>query len=286
MISYCRLSTPKQSYASGQTVYTYGNANLVKNTKWSTDHPKHCTIKQLSTETNHEVLNTSTKYMNDTLLEKTLIAGDHLFDISCQIRQKLLNDGQVLPQPSSMPNTDSEGTILHDGVVNPDVAGSNVIRCFGRISCDSETNIDPNSTLLISTNELQLRSVHLNFEKMNSVALFAGQTVCVQGINPRGDTLYVEEIYSERQLNKVDPPNVTESLKFLIATGPYTLKDNLSYEPLHEILNYCKTNRPDVLVMLGPFVEASHQLLVDGVLDETFENFFEKIVLLVMDCVG
>lgn len=224
--------------------------------------------------------------MYDTLLERSLNAGDHLYDIGRQILQKLFNDGQVVPQSSSMTNTDDAEKSMFDGLANPDQAGPNVIRCLGQICSDCDAKIDPNSTKLIGTNDYQLRSVRLNFEKMNSVALFAGQTVCVQGINPRGDTLYVEEIYTERQLNKVDPPRVTDSLKFLIATGPYTLNDNLSYEPLHEVLNYCKTNRPDVLVMMGPFVEADHKLLVDGVLDESFENFFEKIVLLVMDCVG
>lgn len=224
--------------------------------------------------------------MYDTLLEKAFIAGDQLNDIGHQILEKLFNDGQVVAQSSSTTNADGEEKTMYDGLVNPDEAGPNVVRCLGRISCDTEANIDAHSCVLIGRTDCKLRSVRLNFGKLNSFALFAGQTVCVQGVNPRGDTLYVEEIYTERQLNKFDPPRVTESLKFLIATGPYTLKDNLSYEPLHEVLNYCKTNLPDVLVMVGPFVEADHKLLVDGVLDESFENFFEKIVSLVMDCVG
>lgn len=227
--------------------------------------------------------------MYDTLLEKSSIAGAHISYIRRQILKKIFNDGVVVPQSNYMTNTDDAEKSMFDGVVDPGVTGPSVIRCVGQIMCDSDAKIDPHSTILIGHNDNddnQLRLVRLNFEKMNSVALFAGQTVCVQGINPRGDTLYVEEIYTERQLNKVDPPRVTESLKLLIATGPYTLNDNLSYEPLHEVLNYCKTNRPDVLIMAGPFVEANHKLLVDCALDETFENFFEKIVLLVMDCIG
>ena len=62
------------------------------------------------------------------------------------------------------------------------------------------------------------------------------------------------------------------------AVGPFTLSEDLEYAPLAALLAVCRQRRPDVLVLLGPFVDAEHPLLAQGTGDLTFEDIFESQV--------
>lgn len=53
----------------------------------------------------------------------------------------------------------------------------------------------------------------------------------------------------------------------------------MTYEPLTALLDYCKTHKPDALILVGPFVDADHPAMQDGLLDETFEDLFESRVM-------
>lgn len=228
------------------------------------------------------------KYMFDTLSEKALLCGDHLFDIGHQICQKIqsTHDANRSANTDTSQLADEEVVTIFDSLVYPDTASQQVITCVGRICADTEAKINPNATLLVSTEDSKMRSVRLNFSNINSVALFAGQTVAVRGINARGDMLFVQEIYSERELARSPKPTgLAEALSLLVVAGPYTQTDDLTYEPLHDVLASCKDNRPDVLVMVGPFVDANHGMIEDE-LPDSFDVFFEKMVALIMESVG
>lgn len=64
-------------------------------------------------------------------------------------------------------------------------------------------------------------------------------------------------------------------MSFVIAVGPFTISEDLEYAPLAALLAVCRQRRPDVLVLLGPFVDAEHPLLASGNVDLTFEDIFE-----------
>jgi DNA polymerase alpha subunit B len=65
---------------------------------------------------------------------------------------------------------------------------------------------------------------------------------------------------------------------YVVAAGPFTTTEDLSYEPLAALLEYCTAHRPDVLILVGPFVDAEHPLVRDGTLDETFEEVYASRV--------
>ena len=50
-------------------------------------------------------------------------------------------------------------------------------------------------------------------------------------------------------------------LNIVISCGPYTTTDNLKFEPLLALLDMVKTERPDLLVMLGPVLHSDHRAL-------------------------
>lgn len=291
-----RSSTSTIAYTSGQVVYTFGNAQLVKNTSWASTSRQKLVIHHVSQSAPSpaearpaEVMQPNEKFMFDTLAEKSLLAGDQLFEIGHKICQKLqsIQNANISARAQTSEQPDEEVVSVFDSLVYPDTASQHVVTCVGRICSDAESKINPNSTLLVSTDDTKLRSVRLNFSNINSVGLFAGQIVAVRGINARGDMFFVQEICSERELLRSPiPAGLTEQLNILVVSGPYTQTDDLTYEPLHDVLACCKENRPDVLIMIGPFVDANHGMIVDGVLTESYDVFFEKIVALVMESVG
>ena len=47
-------------------------------------------------------------------------------------------------------------------------------------------------------------------------------------------------------------------LSIFLAAGPFMTTDSLVYEPLNDLLGVVKAARPDVVVLVGPFVDAEH----------------------------
>lgn len=283
-----------QSYVSGQAIYTFGNAALIKNTSWTATSKRRVPIKHCA----DQAISAADKYMFDTLLEKSLSAADRLFDIAHQVCVKLQHDRDAAAGATKATNAadtnnededDPADLNIFESLVHPDAASQHRITCAGRICCDAAeaVQLTAGSTLLCSTDDRRMRTVRLHLGSLRSFALYAGQTVAVRGRNPRGDILYVDEVHTERQLvREAVPSAVVEPLSVLVCSGPFTRDDDLTYEVLHDFLAYCRDNRPDVVVLLGPFVAASHAMVVDGVLQETFEEFFERIVAEVMEKLG
>ena len=73
-------------------------------------------------------------------------------------------------------------------------------------------------------------------------------------------------------------PAGKQGLSVVVAAGPYSSSEDTAYEPLAALLEYCGQRRPDVLLLLGPFVDAEHPAVRGGLLDETFDELFESRV--------
>lgn len=58
--------------------------------------------------------------------------------------------------------------------------------------------------------------------------------------------------------------------------GPYTLDDNLDYEPLDALVDVVCDERPDAVIMLGPFVDAQHPQIASGALRQTPTELFRE----------
>lgn len=49
-----------------------------------------------------------------------------------------------------------------------------------------------------------------------------------------------------------------QALSIFVAAGPFTTTDSLVYEPLNDLLGAVRAARPDVAILVGPFVDAEH----------------------------
>lgn len=259
---------------SGQAICTFGKAALIKGINWSASKLNPVKITQVAAP-NGKTLGNDALYMYDPLLQRSYVAADRIYDIGRDIGTKLINDF-----------LDEFNQELLDNLANPDEPSQAMIQTIGRICSDSDCELSATSTLLIGPDETQLRSVRLNLSNVKSCALFPGQTVFVQGNNPRGDTLFAERIFSERMLKNTMFPTLNDNVSIVTAAGPFTSTDDLSFESLNEIIAYCKQHKPDVLILLGPFIEAEHKVIVDGSLKTAVDMFFETLVVRLMETIG
>ncbi len=63
-----------------------------------------------------------------------------------------------------------------------------------------------------------------------------------------------------------------------VAVGPFTTSEDLEFAPLAELLSSCSGSPPDVLLLIGPYVDVEHALISSGSLDITFMELFETQV--------
>lgn len=261
---------------SGKAIYTFGAAALIKHATWSATKKQIIKIIEIGQQKKLEnKYGFDDRCMFDTLLTKCELAADQIYDIG----QKIC-DNLIKTRP-----TDFNEELL-ENLCHIDVPSTGTVRCIGRIFSDNDCQLDANSLLLAGADEMKIRTAILNVRRIDTCSLFPGEVVMVQGTNPRGHTVYVDDIFTEIELKPSEPPRVHEKLEFVIVAGPYTSQNDLSYEPLNDIIVYCKQHKPDVLIMLGPFLDADHKCVQDGSMKKTFEDFFHDLLAGMMEAIG
>ncbi|GAA5880712.1 hypothetical protein JCM16303_004322 [Sporobolomyces ruberrimus] len=178
---------------------------------------------------------------------------------------------------------------------DPGVQSQEEILAVGRICAESDTaKLTETASYLESSRSLGSgHRVLLKFEPDCKVryaphggggfGLFPGCMVGLRGINGGGTLFAVKEIM---MMPPIDPHYTAPSellayqygngpkqlnaspMSVIVAAGPYTVESDLDYEPLDDFLSLVKEEKPDVLIMLGPFIDASHPLIVAGDVEE------------------
>jgi DNA polymerase alpha subunit B len=102
----------------------------------------------------------------------------------------------------------------------------------------------------------------------------------VEGANPSGFCLVARRLVSGLPGPRAPDASADSAAPFslVVAAGPFTCAGDLAYEPLTELLSYCTEKRPDVLLLVGPFVDTEHPLVAGGTLDESFDTLFDTRV--------
>lgn len=121
------------------------------------------------------------------------------------------------------------------------------------------------------------RRVELDLQNLSQYAVFPGQIVLVHGINASGRKMVADKIIEGVPKKMLTTPTRKVSdyhhsklyqngkaLSVVVASGPFTTSDNLDYEPLTELLSNIANDKPDVAILIGPFVDATHPILQTG----------------------
>ncbi|KAG5513157.1 hypothetical protein PMAC_001526 [Pneumocystis sp. 'macacae'] len=154
------------------------------------------------------------------------------------------------------------------------------VLAVGRIICDSDSGgrLSTTSIILETSRRFGAGSrVLLHVDNLRSYALFPGQVLGVKGINSSGSYFSVREFlmlpllpFSATSLLDFQKYNSLLNgmpQKIFIASGPYTINDNILFEPLTELCNKIQQEKPDVAIFIGPFLDIRHPLISSGNFD-------------------
>ena len=174
---------------------------------------------------------------------------------------------------------------------------------YGRIVSDSlDGKLNPASLLLEGDDSVsQGRRVKLDVSALDSYALFPGQAVVVLGNNPTGRLFVAKKLFAGSKLpfattNEATAQQYNMTVSVMIAAGPFHLcspvpinidgrpsilpETEIKFEPLADVLNVAKLQKPDVLILVGPFLDAESEIIrnVCAVFDKTFAEMLSFIV--------
>lgn len=166
------------------------------------------------------------------------------------------------------------------------IPSQNVVWVCGRIGCEAGAGkMNSTSVVLEGGRDSSYRKVHLDLQIVTSYALFPGQIVLVQGVNSTGRKMVAQRIVEGSPCPGAMslPSKLLEyhhssqyqggrPLQICVAAGPFTTSDNLSYEPLLELFGHALQSKPDVLILIGPFVDITQPILASGEIMLTNEN--------------
>ena len=149
----------------------------------------------------------------------------------------------------------------------------------GRVCCDTEGGRLNAQSVILEGSIATSRGarVRLDLQSCEEYQLFPGQIIAVIGKNPTGFCIVAQEIL--HTLPSIDKRFGGKPFSMVVACGPFTPSDSLMYEPLEALIKYCEKENPDILMLVGPFVDQDHPEVSSGMLDVTFEDVFSiKVV--------
>ncbi|EFN58390.1 hypothetical protein CHLNCDRAFT_10114, partial [Chlorella variabilis] len=162
----------------------------------------------------------------------------------------------------------------------------------GRVCCDTEGGrLNAQSLLLEGSQKTsQGARARLDVSHCPTNRLFPGQVVAMLGTNPSGHCIVASQLLpgaaaaplpctSLEQLATYATATGARGVLVVAAAGPFTSSEDLEYAPLGALLDYCAGAKPDVLLLVGPFVDEEHPLVRGGLLEETFDDIYASRVL-------
>jgi len=153
---------------------------------------------------------------------------------------------------------------------------------IGRVCCEAEGKLNSMSLVLEGGIDASNGArVKLDVQYVPEYSFFPGQIVAVEGINTEGHTLIASKVYRSAvppPMPAADRGELTAAPTVWVATGPFTASGDLEFEALSDFLELCQEGRPDMVLLMGPFVASNHAMIKSPTLDISYEDVFAKMV--------
>ncbi len=156
-------------------------------------------------------------------------------------------------------------------LVPPHVPSQDRVVTIGRIALEAEGSASEDGLMIEGPSG---KRVKLDVSKLASACLFCGQVVMLLGNNPTGSCFVASQIIS---LPALPLPRTLRSklanfhqgekymngkhMSIVVASGPYTLQSNLSFEPIKDLFDYIRRTAVSAVILTGPFLDHTHPLL-------------------------
>eukprot|EP01080_Neovahlkampfia_damariscottae_P005026 gene5026-8623_t len=150
---------------------------------------------------------------------------------------------------------------------------------FGRILCESVTGVDrlnKNSVMFEGMGQDSNPTVvKLDLEKTSTFSLFPGQMIAVKG-NSNGSTIHVTELFIGKS-KSVKTPTIKTSIEIFVATGPFTHHQDLNYDPLLELITQIEKEKPNLVILIGPFVSSKNEVISSDKIDQSYDDIYNFV---------
>mmetsp|Transcript_49855 Transcript_49855/g.115785 ORF Transcript_49855/g.115785 Transcript_49855/m.115785 type:complete len:646 (-) Transcript_49855:95-2032(-) len=154
---------------------------------------------------------------------------------------------------------------------------SEVVLC-GRLLCEGlEGRLNERSLLLEGSRAAAAAAVasgagsagsvrvQLNVAECKQIAAFPGQIVGVVGRSGMtGTSFHAREFLAGLPPPAALVPRGDGELHVMAMAGPFCLRNGLDYSPLEQALKFAAKERPQVLILFGPFLDAGNEVVMSG----------------------
>ncbi|XP_062332959.1 DNA polymerase alpha subunit B [Osmerus eperlanus] len=266
--SFSPSATPSQKYsqrgARGEVVVNFG---AVQGTSWTGRKGQTRGVRLELLEGEEETLLASYKYMFQRLRDVRNVLTEKIEELGEELRTHFSIEEF---SPASLPAQDK-------------------VTVLGQVCCDSNGKLNAHSVLLEAGPDQGGQQVPVDLSELREYSLFPGQVVVMEGMNTSGRKLVASKLYEGVPLPfytneiKQEMDEVPEQVMVMLACGPYTPSDSLTFDPLLDLINIIVRDRPDVCLLLGPFVDAKHEQIEKAQVTETFEAIFSRCVQSILE---
>ncbi|XP_060935756.1 DNA polymerase alpha subunit B [Limanda limanda] len=264
--SFSPSATPSQKYSQrggkGEVVVTFG---AVQGTRWVGRKDPGAGVQLQLLESSEDSLRCSYKFMFQRLRDVRNVLTDKIEELGESLKSHF-NIEEF--SPVSLPAQDSM-TVL------------------GQVCCDSNGKLNAQSVLLEAGPEQGGQQVPVDLSELKEYSLFPGQVVVMEGMNTTGRKLVASKLYQSVPLPFYTPEIKMEMdeelMNVLVACGPFTTSDTLTFDPLLDLISIIVRDRPDVCLLLGPFVDSKHEQIEKAQVTETFEAIFSRCIESIVD---
>ncbi|OQR96341.1 DNA polymerase subunit alpha B [Achlya hypogyna] len=170
------------------------------------------------------------------------------------------------------------------------------VTVVGRIVCEAaEGKLNSSVVQLEGARHLcGGQRVQLDLSKVPSFEVFPGKIVAVEGIySDLRNPMTVRQVIDPSVL---PTPTSTKGelrtlqnqhggpVRIFTAAGPFTPNTDANYQPLQDLLAVAMKEQPDVVILVGPFIDANHASFKDGIAmyEDTLVSFDDIFLLHIM----
>ncbi|PWA22338.1 hypothetical protein CCH79_00012584 [Gambusia affinis] len=254
--------TPSQKYSQrsgkGEVVVSFG---AVQGARWTGRKDPGAGVQVNLLEQPEESLRSGYKYM-----------FQRLRDVRNVLSEKIEEMGEKLRSHFSIEEFSAVSLPAQDSIT-----------VLGQICCDGNGKLNAQSVLLEAGPEHGGQLVPVDLSELKQYSLFPGQVSVQQVIWPPREVEHAKEVGWRRTHHLTENSNMVEPLNILVACGPYTPSDSLTFDPLIDLINVIVRDRPDVCLLFGPFVDSKHEQIEKAKVTETFETIFYRCIDSIVD---
>nr|8G99_B Chain B, DNA polymerase alpha subunit B [Xenopus laevis]8G9F_B Chain B, DNA polymerase alpha subunit B [Xenopus laevis]8V5M_B Chain B, DNA polymerase alpha subunit B [Xenopus laevis]8V5N_B Chain B, DNA polymerase alpha subunit B [Xenopus laevis]8V5O_B Chain B, DNA polymerase alpha subunit B [Xenopus laevis]8V6G_B Chain B, DNA polymerase alpha subunit B [Xenopus laevis]8V6H_B Chain B, DNA polymerase alpha subunit B [Xenopus laevis]8V6I_B Chain B, DNA polymerase alpha subunit B [Xenopus lae len=262
--SFSPSATPSQKYGSrtnrGEVVTTYGE---LQGTTWNGGSGSNTNVELFTSL--DEPLTKMYKFMFQKLMDIREVVSIKIEELGASLKDHF----QI------------------DEFTSVSLPAQETVTVLGQIGCDSNGKLNSKSVILEGDREHSAgMQVPVDLSELKDYSLFPGQVVIMEGTNSTGRRFVPTKLYEGVPLPFHQPSKEFEECPqqmVITACGPFTTSDTITYDALKDLIDIVNRDRPDICILLGPFLDAKHEQIENLQLTVTFEDVFKRCLKMIIE---